>query len=1544
MATSPTCARCGEPVAAGARFCMKCGSDVSGEQGGASTAMMEPAVDENAIVLELLKKATIGDYEILRELGRGGMAAVYLAHDIALDRKVAVKVMSPALLLMGEGMSERFKREARTAANLSHPNIIPIYAVKSSGKALYFVMKFIPGRSLESIIKELGPMPAPLVRALLQQVGSALGYAHRNGIVHRDVKPANIMIDEEGWTFVTDFGIAKAAENRGLTMTGIAVGTPSYMSPEQCAAKDITGKSDQYSLGVVAYEMLTGKQPFEGDSAMAIMFAHFHEAPKPLLELRPDCPAELAAAVMRMLEKGPEKRYGSMEEALVALGAQPLAHEDPTRLELVKVVRAKSNREILDNITPPPTSPVPPARTRQVAEAATTPIPTPRVVSVTVTPGTAELHPGDTLQLIASPQISGGTAAGGKVTWASDAPATATVSEGGLVTAVAVGSVMISARLDGASGTATIVVKPLPVESIRLEPATLALIEGASATVSVRLGDRHGNELTGREIRWTSSLDAIARVSPRGEVTAVKAGTAELRAESEGKSAAVSIVVAPPAVARITLTPAERRLIAGDSGALSAALFGADGKTLSDRALSWSSGAPSVAAVSARGIVSGLAPGSAEITVRCEGIEAKASITVVPVPVATITVPPPEPVTEGRELALTAVLKDQRGTVLTGRVVTWTSAAPEIATVSAAGVARAVRAGSVKLTAECEGKSWTVSLTVQPVPQSEVKTAEIPQQQRPVPKVEEPPKPDVRVPVAAVGPTKTLPQQGPVRDRPPAERGRQSPAEAEGERPEAKSGRGRLIGAIVGLLVLAGAGYALSRGGSNAPPADSTSVIPPAAPAAVATVEILGESEPVAIGRTRQLAAVLRDGRGAEVTGRAVAWRSSDPAIASVSDNGAVTGARAGAVTIVATSEGKSDEFGLTIEAPADDTPVAVASVAIDGGNKSLEVGGAAQLSVRLRDGNGQALADRTVVWASDDPRIAQVSTGGEVRAVGAGQATISASSEGKSAETRITVKPPPAPAAVPLPVAPVAIAAVELSPAALTIEAGQSATVVATLIGSDKSTVTGRAIAWSSSDERVVRVGNDGTVTAIAKGSATITATAEGRKASLKATVAEGIVPVNAVTLVPGSKALRVGDVVTWLAAARDARGKELTGRAIAWSSSAPQVASVSATGVITALAPGSTEIRVEVEGKSASAVITVSAPSVAAAPPPVVANPSPQIGGALTPRRGTEAGGAFGCGIAGRDAVCWGTGMGGLTAIGGTAAVTGVTVGRAHACALQGGRAVCWGDNKQGQLGASGGGVTDAVPVSGDLTFSSLSAGAFHTCGVSGTRVYCWGRGKEGQLGEAATSDRKRPVPVRSGTAFTKVAAGGSHSCALTAAGKAYCWGDGFSGQLGFGGQDQQTEPIDVSGSTTFAAITAGGKHTCAITTAGKGYCWGANDGGQLGDGSKSDRAQPQAVTGGLSFTQISAGSNHSCGLAGADAYCWGDNGSGQLGDGSKSDRTRPTAVAGSHSFASLSAGEGFTCGVTRAGESYCWGRNDKGQVGDGGTENRLVPTLVR
>ncbi len=310
--------------------------------------------------LEALRAITLGEYDIHGELGQGGMATVYLAHDIALDRKVAIKVMSPALLATA-GMVERFKREARTAAALSHPHIIPIYAVRENAALVYFVMKFVEGRSLESILRAAGPLPLPLVRAVLYQVGAALGYAHRRGVVHRDVKPANIMLDTDGWVVVTDFGIAKVAETQGLTMTGATIGTPSYMSPEQCEAKrELTGASDQYSLGIVAFEMLTGRLPYAADTPIGLLYAQVHEPPPPVADLRPDCPPETAAALMRMLEKNPAQRWPDVEAAVAAVGGAPLTREDPIRTQLASLAQAKADADVRRLATP--VSPVPPTR------------------------------------------------------------------------------------------------------------------------------------------------------------------------------------------------------------------------------------------------------------------------------------------------------------------------------------------------------------------------------------------------------------------------------------------------------------------------------------------------------------------------------------------------------------------------------------------------------------------------------------------------------------------------------------------------------------------------------------------------------------------------------------------------------------------------------------------------------------------------------------------------------------------------------------------------------------------------------------------------------------------------------------------------------------------------------------------------------------------------------------------------------------------------------------------------------------------------------
>ncbi len=452
---TPGCGSCGARIAPGAHFCGSCGADVSGQQGDIATAHTPPSAavrpGDREALLHALRDATLGEYEVLGELGRGGMASVYVAHDIALDRRVAIKVMSPTLF-EGEAMVERFKREARTAASLSHPHIIPIYAVRESEHLVFFVMKLIEGRPLDSIIKELGPLPIPMVQAILQQVGGALGYAHRRNVVHRDVKPANIMIDVDGWPVVADFGIAKVAEKQGLTITGATIGTPSYMSPEQCAAKEVTGASDQYSLGVVAYEMLTGRLPFRAESIVQLMYAHFHEVPAPVATVRRDCPLELGTAVMRMLEKEQERRFSDIESAVGAMGAAPLAHDDPIRTQLMTLAASGPQSRMLRGLRAP-TSPVPQSRPR----GARVPGVTTSGVGWAIVPGHVAVAVDGAVQLTAK-AATGATLVGRRISWASTNPAVATVSASGLVTAVGTGTVLITASSETESATATIAV------------------------------------------------------------------------------------------------------------------------------------------------------------------------------------------------------------------------------------------------------------------------------------------------------------------------------------------------------------------------------------------------------------------------------------------------------------------------------------------------------------------------------------------------------------------------------------------------------------------------------------------------------------------------------------------------------------------------------------------------------------------------------------------------------------------------------------------------------------------------------------------------------------------------------------------------------------------------------------------------------------------------------------------------------------------------------------------------------------------------------
>jgi beta-lactam-binding protein with PASTA domain len=251
-------------------------------------------------------------YVIKRKLGSGGMADVYLAEDQELGRRVALKLLDERHA-SDEQFVERFRREAQSAAGLNHPNIVSIFDRGRAEGTYYIAMEYLDGRTLKELLVRNGPTPIPIAIDYARQILGALAFAHRNGIVHRDIKPHNIVVGGDGRLKVTDFGIARSGTSQ-MTEVGSIVGTAQYLSPEQARGAPVDPRSDLYSLGVVLYEMLTGKVPFTGDTPVEIAMKHLSQVPKPPSEWRPDVPHDLDAVVMRALAKDPEQRYGSAEE------------------------------------------------------------------------------------------------------------------------------------------------------------------------------------------------------------------------------------------------------------------------------------------------------------------------------------------------------------------------------------------------------------------------------------------------------------------------------------------------------------------------------------------------------------------------------------------------------------------------------------------------------------------------------------------------------------------------------------------------------------------------------------------------------------------------------------------------------------------------------------------------------------------------------------------------------------------------------------------------------------------------------------------------------------------------------------------------------------------------------------------------------------------------------------------------------------------------------------------------------------------------------
>jgi serine/threonine protein kinase len=723
-----SCATCGKPLLGSDEFCPSCGTPAY------STAIFDSNASQDtdpgsgwAEVVQRLRRATLGEFEIGPELGRGAMAAVFLAHEISLDRKVAIKVMSPGLL-MDEGMAERFKREAITIANLNHPNIVSVHSVRQAEGLHFFVMRYIHGRALEQVIQQAGKLPIPIVRSILYQVGSALSYAHRSRVVHRDIKPANILIDEDGNAVVTDFGIAKVAELPSETHPGALVGTPAYMSPEQCSGAEVSGASDQYALGAVAYEMITGVSPFTG-STLTVMNAHLEQPPQPIRTRCGECPPELEAAVLRMLEKDPAARWPSIAQAKAALGATPLGEEDPLLAELCRLAIPDPSASLPGR--PTATS----ARPRSASARPVTPAGLVRTISILPPP--AALETGDSFMLVALLRGERGAPLPGRaVQWATDTPEVLRVDGSrGVATAVAPGSAQLTATCEGVRARLQVQVAPPIADDADVQAdAGVVAIQVSAPPKSVKAGDSfvltatpmdyRGGLLLGHTVQWSTSDVGVAIVTTSGWVATLGPGPVVLQASCEGASASVSINVekgvpapkrARPPLAKpreFEPVPDERRPIRRRRGSRSrrSRLLAASVGVLLLTPVLWLYGG-------LRDIVPNLSRPAA----RPPAVDGEAFQVTPAEPVAailrgapasvTIERGPRGPLLPGASTRLLAEVRDLAGRTVSGARVSWSSTNPGVARVdSATGWVHAVGPGRARVVAA--SGEWRASVPI----------------------------------------------------------------------------------------------------------------------------------------------------------------------------------------------------------------------------------------------------------------------------------------------------------------------------------------------------------------------------------------------------------------------------------------------------------------------------------------------------------------------------------------------------------------------------------------------------------------------------------------------------------------------------------------------------------------------------------------------------------------------------------------------------------------------------------------------------------------
>jgi uncharacterized protein YjdB len=588
------------------------------------------------------------------------------------------------------------------------------------------------------------------------------------------------------------------------------------------------------------------------------------------------------------------------------------------------------------------------------------------------------------------------------------------------------------------------------VASISVVPSVATVSVGASFTLRAEARDAAGNVLPGLGVRWASEDPDVAQVSASGLVTGLGVGTVRIAASAQGKDALADVSVMPTPVASVRLSATNRAMLVGESLQLDAEPLDGAGTVLAGRPVTWTTTNPSVATVTDDGLVTALSQGGAVIRASVEARSAVASITVTAVPVASIEVSPPDvDLVVGQTTQLTAEPRDSTGAPLTGRMVTWATADPQVATVTSSGLVTAMAVGSTVVRAMSDGLVAAVTITVAPRPVSTVIVS--PGQ------------------VSINAGQKIQLSATPTDGQGTALTGRPVTFSSSNVQVATVSSGGLVTGVTPGSATIT----ATSEGKSG-----TASVT--VAPEPVASVSISPSSTSVIAGSQVQLTATAFSATGQVLTGRTATWTSGAPGLASVSGTGLVTGIAPGMAVILA------HIGGVVASADVNVAQVPVASVSVSPTTANVTAGQTTTLTATLRDASGNTLAGRIIGWTSSDQAIATVSQSGVVTGVAPGIATITATSEGQSGSASVTVV-----------AGSQSVARIVISPSDPTIDRNELVQLTATLYDASDNVLTGRVVTWSSSDPSKATVDSTGLVQGVRKGTVTITATSEGQSAT---------------------------------------------------------------------------------------------------------------------------------------------------------------------------------------------------------------------------------------------------------------------------------------------------------------------------------------------------------------------------------------------------------------------------------------------------------------